>query len=215
MLIALDDMKNYLGIPLLDTSNDAFLTLNIQVVSDAIEGYCKRKFASATYTQTFYKNKFQSIPDSLPLYHYPLVSIASVVEKDEDAEPGTPVTDYRYHNPTGILEKNWGRFFANGNMVVAEYVAGYAVIPALIQSVTYSLVQERYNKRMSGVSLDFGSDVQRISVPGVISIDFDYSLNNNERKTHFGTILGSHINVLDSYASERHILGDVRLVYVQ
>ena len=215
MLVTLNQMKDFLGIPLATTTFDTFLTLQLQIVSEAVEGYCNRKFAQTSYTQTFHRKGFQIAPDTLPLFHYPLVSITSIVEKNEDADPDVPVTDYRFHLPTGKLEKSFGRFFSNGRQLIVQYVAGYTTIPAIVQNVVYSIVQERYNKKVNGIDLNFGSDVQRISIPGTISLDFDYSLNANERKSKFGQILGSHLNVLDSYRSERSVIGDVRLAYVQ
>lgn len=214
MLVTLNAMKDFLGIPLATLTYDAFLTLQIQVVSEAIEGYCNRKFAEATYTQTFRRNDFQIVPLEIALYHFPLSSITSIVEKEEDADDGSPVTDYRFHLPTAKLHKNWGRFFANGKILEIEYIAGFATLPYLIQNVVFSLVQERYNKKINGVDLNFGSDVQRISIPGTISIDFDYSLNSNERKSAYGQILGNQINVLDGFRSERSLVGDVRVSYV-
>ena len=74
---------------------------------------------------------------------------------------------------------------------------------------------ERYNKKSSGVDLNFGSDVQRVSIPGAISIDFDYSLSNNERKSAYGVILGSNSNILDDWRSERSVIGSGKLEYVE
>jgi len=76
------------------------------------------------------------------------------------------------------------------------------------------LVKERYNKHTSGIDLDFGSDIQSISIPGTISVAYDYSLQNNERKTAFGAILGNYVNTLDYFRSERPLIGSVRLEYV-
>jgi hypothetical protein len=72
----------------------------------------------------------------------------------------------------------------------------------------YELIEERYNKKVAGVALNFGSDVQRLSVPGVMSIDFDYTLQNNERDSKFGMFIKGYANVLDSFRSERSILAD-------
>lgn len=211
MLVPLADVKTYLGEAGADY--DDFLNLHIQIVSDAIEEYCNRKFAQATYTQTFYLQDFERYPTSLPLYHYPLISITSIEEKD-DAGAGTPVGDYRAHNPSGILSKTCGKFFKEGKTLEVVYDAGYATLPALVKGVLLNLVQERYNKKKNGIDINFGSDVQRVSIPGTISIDFDYSLESNLQKTHLGSILGNNINVLDAFRSERSIVGDVRLAYV-
>jgi hypothetical protein len=119
------------------------------------------------------------------------------------------------HGPSGRIIKTDGTYFFGAEETVILYDAGYETLPSTIQSVLDSVVQERYNKNTSGVDLNFGSDVQRISIPGAISIDFDYSLNNNDRKSAFGVILGANLNILDPYRSERAILGESKLIYVE
>lgn len=216
MLITVAEAKTYLGIDPTDTSFDTFLDLQIKIVSGAVEEYCNRKFAETDYTQLFYREDFKnSSLKELELYHYPLVSITSVLEKDAEADAGNPVIDYRYHAPTAKLTKSFGNFFCQ-RIIEVKYKSGFAAnaIPALIQSVVYGLVEERYNKKKAGVDLNFGSDVQRISIPGTISIDYDYSLQSNERKSALGQILGNYLNVLDPFRSERAVVGSGVLSYV-
>jgi hypothetical protein len=217
MLVSLNDMKSYLG---LTATNewDVFLTTQIETVSEAIEVYCSRKFQSATYTQTFYVEEFPKDIDfkEIMLAVYPIVQVNSIKEYvDEDDSVGTVVSDYRMVKELGILRRRVGsRFFYNNDILEVEYEAGYTTIPVLVRSVLYSIVQERFNKKVNGIDLNFGSDIQRISIPGTIGIDFDYSLQNNERKTHLGTILGNHVNVLDAFRSERAVIGNLKLEYV-
>jgi hypothetical protein len=206
-LITLSEAKNYLGISAADTSFNSFLTQQISVVSEAIEAYCRRKFAQATYTQTYSFEDYGYSPDELPLFMYPLVSITSITED------GIDLADYKANLPTGVIV-NKGGFFTTGHELEVVYVAGYATIPALVKQVCYNVVEERYNKKKSGVSLNFGSDVQRISIPGTISIDFDYTLTQNERSNSFGSILGNNLNVLDFFRSERIVSGSGKLIYV-
>lgn len=207
MLVLLDDVKNYLGIPLIDTTYDSFLNEQIQLASDTVEAYCGRKFLSATYTQTYYFDDFNMYPKELALYMYPVTAIATIEEDNE------PITDYRLQGPFGILTRKEG-FFQAGDELVIEYTAGFTTLPSPIRQVVYNVVEERYNKKISGVSLNFGSDVQRLSIPGTISIDFDYTLTKNERTSAFGTILGNNLNILDAYRSERVLVGSGRLAYV-
>lgn len=204
MLVTLAEMKSYLGLS--TTTYDAFLTSQIAVISDTIEAYCRRRFKATDYTQTFYSNDYQ-ISSQMELYHFPVIGTPTI-EVDGDA-----ITDFRVNRPTAILTRRNG-FFC-GDETVVQYSAGYASIPEPIKSVVYSLVEERYNKKLAGVNLNFGSDVQRISIPGTISVDFDYSLQNNDRKSPFGAILGSYLNVLDYYRSERAIVGSSKLTYVE
>lgn len=205
MLVSLADMKTYLGIT--DNSQDAFLTNQILVISDAIEAYCKRVFPVRTYTENFYYSDYQ-LSKTLYTYMYPIISVISI---NEDATL-VEAADYRINKPIGLITKPTGSFYAAEDTVVI-YTAGYVDIPPIIQSVVYSLVSERYNKKTAGIDLSFGSDVQRISIPGTMSIDFDYSLSNNERSTPFGTILGNNLNSLDYYRSDRAALPSGKLAY--
>lgn len=208
MLIPLTEIKTYLGES--STTYDTFLTLQGEIISDAIEEYCNRKFLKANYVETFYFHEVGPT-NKLYLHHYPIVSLTSVEEVDGSGNK-VVVSGYRHHNPSGTITKSSGNFRSYATEV--KYSAGYETLPPLIKSVLLNLIQERYNKKKSGVSLDFGSDVQRISIPGTISIDFDFSLENNTRKSHLGVILGNNANILDAFRSDRAVLGNVRLAYV-
>ena len=206
MIASLAEIKAYLGIT--GTDDDAFLTAQGQLVSDAIEVYCKRAFNAVDYTQTFYCEDYPRGSRQLFLAVFPVNSIASI------EEDGVAITGYRLHPETGILTKKEGFFF--GEEIEAIYNAGYqqADIPSVVKSVVYSVVGERYGKKKSGVDLNFGSDVQRVSIPGTISIDFDYTLSNNERSTPLGSIIGNYLNLLDPYRSDKAVVVSSRLVYV-
>lgn len=207
MLDSLANVKARLGITTSDY--DTFLTQQITLISDVIEAYCRRKFLTDDYIQTFYSSDY-SLKKQLELYHFPVTAVTSV---EQDAVVLNP-TDYRLHQPTGILTNKSSSFFCSEETVV-EYTAGYAICPSPILAVLDALVGERYNKKAAGVDLNFGSDVQRISIPGAISIDFDYTLANNDRKSAYGTIIGNYANVLDDWRSERSVIGSGKLEYVE
>lgn len=207
MLDTLSNVKTRLNIT--GTAYDTFLTQQITLVSDTIEAYCRRKFVSDEYIQTFYKGDYDPC-GILEVFHYPLTVVTSVIE-----DGVTLSTDnYRIHKPTGRIIRTDKMFFFALETIVT-FTSGYSAMPTPIISVLDSLVQERYNKKTSGVDLNFGSDVQRVSIPGAISIDFDYTLNNNERKSAFGTLLGNNLNILDQYRSDRAVKGNGTLVYVE
>ena len=214
MIASLADVKTYLGIS--TSTDDAWLQQQIDLVTNAIEGYCERVFSQGSYVQTFYRDQFDrdATLKEMMLYHYPLIGITSIVEKCNSSDPGIPVIDYRFHLPTAKLTKTCGSFFWNGNILEVTFTAGYATIPPVIMGTLCGIVQERYNKKLNGIDVNFGSDVQRISIPGTISIDYDYSLTSNERKTPFGNIVGNYANILDSFRSDRAIVGNVRAEYV-
>jgi hypothetical protein len=218
MLVTLDDMKNYLGIPLLTTTYDVFLTQQIQTISESIEAYCRRKFEVATYTQKFYLDEMvqrDQVLDTLKLFHFPLQSVISVTVKADELDAGELITDYRINKPTGYLtRRKYYTFFSGCEIIEVIYSSGFTAIPTPITNAVYSLVSERYNKKLNGIDLNFGSDVQSISIPGTISVAYDYSLNDNERKNAFGAILGKYVNTLDYYRSERSVYGSLELIYL-
>ncbi len=214
MLVELETIKENLAIATADTSQDEFLTNQIILISDTIEAYCRRVFTPTTYIQTFYRSD-NPANSKLTMFHFPTISITSVLEDGVELD----TADFRIQKIAGMLIKPCSYFFCADETVVT-YVAGFGTleapaIPSMIQQAVISLVAERYNKKTSGVDLNFGSDVQRISIPGAISIDFDYSLSNNDRKTPFGLLLGSQLNVLDYFRSERSVIGSDTLTYLE
>ncbi len=208
MLVTLAEMKTYLGLSV--TTYDAFLTEQINIISAAIEGYTGRKLNSTAYVQKFYADEYDRTKKYLETFQYPLITVTYVKEAGVTVDS----SEYRVQLPWGRITKPFVNFFANCEDVEISYTAGYATIPLEIKSVVYSLVEEKYNRKLSGIPLNFGQDVQRVAIPGTISVDFDYSLNSNERKNKYGTILGSYLNIIDPYRSERVIVGPGRITYV-
>lgn len=207
MLDTLSNVKSRLNIT--STQYDTFLTAQITLVSDTIEMYLRRKVKSQTWIQHFYRTDYQRCL-MMQLFCYPVSAVASIVEDGVTLD----AANYRLHKPTGSIVRLDNMPFYAAVETIVTYTAGWAAVPTPILSVLDSVVQERYNKQTSGVDLNFGSDVQRIAIPGSISIDFDFSLKNNKRGSYFGDILGSNLNVLDQYRSERAILGESKIVYL-
>lgn len=207
MIVTLAEMKTYLGLS--GTTYDAFLTEQLQLISDAVEAYCRRVFKEGDYVQTFYRDENETTKRLFP-FHWPVTAVESIFEDSVELDDAS----YRVNKPTGIITRPYGAFFCAVETVVT-YSAGYETVPSPVVNVVKTCVEERYNKKISGVDLNFGSDVQRISIPGAISIDFDYSLNNNDRKNTLGLLLGANLNVLDLYRNDRAIVSSDRLVYVE
>ena len=212
LLVSLSDMKTYLGIS--GTTYDAFLTEQLTLVSSTVENYCGRIFTQGNYVQTFYEDDYcDEKVEELFLYHFPLITLTSVIQYQDATVLEDVTTTTRPHKPTAQV-KNPSGLFGCGNIFKVTYTAGYATIPVEIQAAVKEIVQGRYNKKVAGVDLNFGSDVQSISIPGSISVAFDYSLQTNDRKSTFGVILGNYANVLDYFRSERAIAGKGRVEYV-
>lgn len=210
MLDSLANVKSRLGIS--TDADDTFLTNQIALISEVIERYCRRRFEATDWVQNFYREDILNT-NRLELFHFPTISLTSVIIDDTALDS----TKFRMHKPTSILLRTMYSPPLLGDEIEVKYRAGYEAgqMPKPILEVLDALVNERYNKKKSGVDLNFGSDVQRVSIPGAISIDFDYSLANNERKSAYGTIIGNYANVLDDWRSERSVVGSGEIEYVQ
>lgn len=223
-LVSLADMKTYLGEA--TTTYDDFLQAQLDLYSSAVENYCGRKFTQGSYVQTFYKSDFTSQIGELTLYHFPtitLTSIEEIVSVDGVDTETTTLSSYQYRlndrvgtvkRITGGMVKNWFSELSYETRVDVTYEAGYATIPLEIDAVIKRLVEVDYNKEKSNIPLGLGPDVQSIAIPGVMNIAYDYSLQSNERKNKFGMLIGNYANVLDSFRSERVIIGELRDNYV-
>ncbi|GEM_PF-3424573 len=207
MLIAVSDIKNYLGIPQVDTTWDSFLAYQSELTSNAVEMYCGRSFYHKEYIQTFNVADYSNTAfDNLLLYHFPITSLTSV------KLDGSLTSDYRLNKGNGLLLSIYRNFSCQ--VLEVRYFAGYQVLPKVLEFVILSIIEQNYNKKKSGVSVGFGNDVQSISISGVMKIDFDYSLESNQRKNAFGVIVGSFANILDSFRSERVLSGSDKIVEV-
>lgn len=210
MIITLDTFKDLSGIS--GSDYDDFLSFQLEVVSEAIESYCRRKFSTSTYVQTFYKDDLRdSVEKYIQLFCYPLVTLNSI--SLDGSVFSTSGSSVRVDKETSTLVDPKKELVFCDKMEIS-YSAGLSQVPNIIKSVIVSIVSDSYNKKKSGISMSFGSDVQRVSIPGTLSIDFDYSLSSNERSSAFGTILGVHLNSLDHFRSERRILGRGKITYV-
>ena len=207
MLDTLTRVKSRLGITV--STYDTFLTQQITLVSDVIEAYCRRKFLQTDWIQTFYASDKEA--NKLELFYYPVCEVTELKIDGVEVED----TYFRLHKPTGIINPETGSALYCSDKTVVKYTAGYETCPTPVLSVLDSIISERYNKKVSGVDLNFGSDVQRISIPGAISIDFDYTLKNNDRTSSYGVILGNNANILDDWRSERSVIGSGKLEYVE
>lgn len=212
MFLSLSEIKDYLQIPGATTDYDDFLTLQGEVTTDAIELYCQRKIMAANYVETFYASDYVS--DSAPVksvktWEYPLNTITKI-ELDGGL---VDVADYRFSKDSGLITAEYGLFHC-GKKLEITYNAGYTTLPPLLKYVYLNVIQGNYNKLKAGIDMNFGSDVQRVSIAGVMSLDFDYSLVSNEETTLMGTILGNYLNVVRQYRSERAVIGSGKVKYV-
>lgn len=210
-MAALDTLANVkarLGIT--TDADDTFLQGQIDYLSSIIEAYCGRIFTLDDYIQTFYREDYEKASQREELFHYPVNAITEVKIDDEVQD----LDDYRLNKPTGIVT-SLTNSFPQGQVLVVKFNAGYQNVPLPVLGVLDDLVSQRYNKKLQGIDLNFGTDVQRISIAGAVSIDFDYSLDNNNRKSAYGSVIGNNANVLDHWRSNRAVLNVGKLIYCE
>lgn len=133
-LATLAQAKDFLKIPIADTSEDTFIQDAINVCSEAIEQYCDRIFVQRLVIETIFNH-----PDgSLVLVHNPVVSIISLTDSYGVAMDQTkfvmstkggilrPIPQMTY--ASGILPSLSALItgFFQQNMITATYYAGYA-----------------------------------------------------------------------------------------
>lgn len=134
-LITLDDLKNYLNIPLTDTSSDAELT----AMRDAAETYCETYTGRSLRQQTVTEYLNGDGTPFLTLHNIPIVSITSVTEMGN----AVATTDFAADLERGILARTIGTYYPTWwlpgyRTVTVVYEAGYSgstVAPDLQQAV--------------------------------------------------------------------------------
>lgn len=141
MLCALADVKAYLGIT--SSATDGVLTTLIGNVSAAIESYCNRTFASASYTET--RNGQGGW--RLFLANGPVTAVASV-SVDGVSIPAAPdalSSGYVVDQNTVYLR---GYCFNRGvQNVTVTYTAGFASVPGDVAQACIECVASHFAKR--------------------------------------------------------------------
>lgn len=139
-------VKTYLGITV--TTWDAILDVLVTQASKAIERYCYRVFAAASYTEYYNGNNNQR----LCLRQYPVNSITSIHD-DTDREFAAvdliATTDYTFDTNSGIVYFDGVTLTKGLRNIKVVYNAGYSTIPEDLVLACYKLIGGAFNKRKS------------------------------------------------------------------
>ncbi len=126
MLTTVIAVKEQLGIPTSDTSQDNIIQRQIRAVSTAIENYCKRRFAAQDYVHTF----DPTYTDTILSKEYPIIDISRVTYDGDNLA----VTEYIFdHTRIFKAEGTWNK------KVEIEYAAGYALPGEVKRDLPYDL----------------------------------------------------------------------------
>jgi hypothetical protein len=136
--------KEHLGIPALDTTQDARIELFINVASDRVSNYCERQIVAADVTDL----RHGGMSNMLMLNEWPINAVTEIAIDNEGVFPPSSVIDpasYRVIDE-GTLLYNTSFPYGYGNVRV-KYNAGYASIPSDIQMACLLFVEWLYRFR--------------------------------------------------------------------
>ncbi len=146
-LTSLTEVKEHIGIPAVDTTQDARLDKLITRASKRIASYCNRRFIEETYTA--YKNGRRS--NSILLRHFPASKPTELyIDSSSVFGPETLVASDEYDILDGsiVVMLNGGRFEKGTRNIKIVYTAGYAFadLPEDIVDNANELVLYQYQK---------------------------------------------------------------------
>lgn len=136
-LTSLANVKQWMGIPVTDTANDALLTRMVTACSAFIASWLGRTLESTSYTDNFIGwGSARFVPAN-----YPVTAIASVVVN------GTAVPAAKVFTSSISLRLLDGYSFLDGVLCTVTYTAGYAVVPKDIEQACIEMVALRFEDR--------------------------------------------------------------------
>jgi hypothetical protein len=162
-LTTLARVKEYLSIATDDTADDLLLTRLIGSASSAIEVYCSRVFASATYNEV----RDGTGTRKMVLRNFPVTAVSSVTINGRSIpqRPSPLSSGYTFDDLRVALT---GHVFDEGvDNVQISYTAGLAAVPADVEQACIEAVSLRYkakdrlgvtSKSLAGESISFSND---------------------------------------------------------
>jgi len=186
----LTDIKSYLGIT--TPADDAYLTLVLAAVIQAVEEYCQRAFPEAEVFQTLVH---VDDTDTFLLKHYPVSAVSLVVAN------GTTFgeSDYTLDGDLGLLYLTISR---SGDFEFT-YTGGYDPIPPMVDYVIKEAVKTVYSNRDTDSEL---GPIKSERVDGATTLAYfapeDY-VSSGGGSSLTPKILSPYANLLDTFRSER------------
>lgn len=147
-LVSVDDAKAALGIDPADTSQDATLARQINVVSMAVNNYCDRVFVVQTYRDQL-RGACGQWGEPLVTRQYPIVvedEVALIVTEDgAELDPALievyPETGSLYRlDATSTAPSGWA-----ASLLLVDYTAGFDPIPADVQGAALEWLTARWH----------------------------------------------------------------------
>ena len=192
----LQDIKDYIGI--VDATDDAWLQLTLDAVTDAIEAYCERQFELEADVAEYPEAENQQ---DFYVYRYPLISIESMTVDDS-------AMDAVNMRIVGNIGKVLLAYPRTGDVII-NYTGGYSVIPPSIVYVINESVKRAYEGK-SISSTTGGIKSERID--GVVTTSYfdtgstDSAVGGAENAPD---LIAPYALMLDSYMSDTAVGGVV------
>lgn len=188
----LSEVKTYLGV--VGTDDDAYLTIQLAAVIDAVEQYCQREFDEVVGdTKTFVDVSYQTV---FLLPRFPISALTSVVID------GTTQTI-----TSAMVDLSMGRVImpsaVSGDSVVITYTGGFDPIPGMIVQVIYDAVGEQYDAKDNSNAT---GSIKSERVDGVATIGYYAPTDGvSDSGVVASPLIVRFAGSLDPYMSERAI----------
>lgn len=234
--VDLDALKDDLGIPPGDTSQDAWLQRRIDGVWAAFESYTGRRLCVPpaqfmdNWGEVALSRPYSNVPPPLAalpsasvfLRHYPVVSIDAIVQSGSDGDAANVMFDAASGKLFSVDGPLWGSWpnelgaLLLGNRARITYTAGWPTTPPDLYEALLGVMQELWLRRAAQVGMSGGGlgGAKTITAIDVGTIEFDTGgsfLDNAARqKSPSGSIdplLGPWTATLDPYRDIRSWLG--------
>jgi hypothetical protein len=156
MLCTVDNVKSYIGINTIDSTEDALIETLIDAVSTMFVSYCGRGFESATYTEYYSGNDY---PNTVYTNNFPIITVSGIYDD----------TSWTFGSDTLISGSNYmvddisitllpGYVFSAGKKnIKVIYTAGYSTIPSDIKQACIEEAARKYKRKdridISAISL--------------------------------------------------------------
>lgn len=166
MAIAIDVLRERIGLDPTDASRDAQLTAAWAQALALCETYCDRKFEKATETEELWPAR-----RSLLVRRYPIVSVTSITDASGAV---LEASTYQVIDEAGIILRG-GYGIPGGAPLTIVYVGGYEPFPKDLEFAVLAAFDAVWASTPGwgavGGSQSTGA-VQKISIVGVGSLDF-------------------------------------------
>ena len=160
-IVTVADVKNFLRIPLTDTTYDSELSNLTYVATDMIEAWCNRPIAVKTMPTEFHDG-WQG--DTIMLKYTPVVTVTSLTEVwstggahvlPQVTDPTTQLYDgYQLESATGrvvrVFDSVWPKpFFPGSRNIVVVYSAGFSIMPPSLWHAARVLAAHYFQSQQS------------------------------------------------------------------